>query len=99
MMDQMQWKYDPSKFEDEMCDLDWIAEYIAASNYTPQTSIENLAIMVCLCYEGWLEDNNRTSYLDREDTRPYPENLMIDRTDVAWFVRDNGGLKEFDYEA
>lgn len=92
------WKYDPSKDEDKMCDLDIVAEFVTVSGYAPQTTLENVVLNVIAAYDSWREENHKATYLDREDKRPYPQNLMIDRVDIAWFVRDNGGLKEFDYE-
>ena len=93
----MDWKYEPNKPEDQICDLDIVAEFVAVSRYTPKTTLENVVLNVVACYDHWLLENDAAHYCDVEDTRPYPQNLMISPVEISWFVRDHGGLKEFDY--
>jgi hypothetical protein len=73
------------------CDMDYIANYIAEQKYQPKTTVENLASMIILHFEGEIENEN-------SDFLPaYNKNLMININKVKEFVEASGGLKEFDY--
>ena len=100
MVDQFYglWKWDPTTPEKDWCDCDYVADFIVESHYVPQTSIENVVYNIIAFYEDYLAENDVEYYCIEKDTRSFPMNLMIHMTDVSWFVRDSGGLKEFDFE-
>ena len=91
------WTYEPNTPEVEKCDMDRIADLITASGYEPETTLENVVCMIISCYEGELDEEGK-EYYAIPDVRPYPENLFtINAEDVAAYVEDMGGFKEFDY--
>lgn len=91
------WFYEPDTPEVEKCDMDRVAELIVTSGYEPETTLENVVVNVILFYEGELDDEGK-EYYAVEDERPYPKNLFaINPEDVAAYVEDMGGFKEFDY--
>lgn len=78
----------------EWCDCDYIAAWIKELKYEPKTTIENLVEMILSYYDGYLYDNEVNFYTDIK----WSENgLMVSVEDISCFVKDNGGLKEFDY--
>lgn len=91
------WHWDPDVPEAQWCDCDYVADFIVESGYTPNTSIEEVVYNIIACYDQYLTLRNLKFYCIEEDTRDFPMNKMIHMTDVSWFVRDNGGIKEFDY--
>ena len=98
MIDQYgMWKWNPNTPEEKWCDYDYVAEYIVISHYQPSTSIENIVHNIICYYDGYRIENNVDYYCIEKDPRPYPQCLMINMADVSWFVRDNGGIKEFDF--
>lgn len=82
--------------ENKWCDYDYVAAWIKSVGYEPKTSIENLVDMVLSYYDVDVFDINR-NYYAIEDNRKYPDNLMVFIPDIEAYVKDNGGLKEFDY--
>lgn len=85
------------KPEVEWCDYDYLACYIIeVAKYEPVTSLDNLMAIVLFNYDGYLAENGQSFYAI-EDDRPYPDKLMINTEDVAAFVYDAGGWREFDY--
>lgn len=77
--------------KEKWCDYDRVANYIRnTKNYTPVTDIENLITMVLAYYASVLDDiGGGQSYTNERE--PY------DIEDIAEYVNDMGGLKEFDY--
>lgn len=82
--------------ENKWCDYDYVAAWIKSVGYEPKTSMENLIEMV-LSYYDIDEFHINRDYYAIEDNREYPNNLMIFIPDIEAYVRDNGGLEEFDY--
>lgn len=82
--------------EKEWCDMDYMANWIRSVGYEPKTSMENLILMIFAHYEIELETSNRKFYTDIEKSEN-GDGWMVSIYDVSWFVRDNGGLQEFDY--
>lgn len=84
---------DYSKYpEEKWCDYDYMAVWIRKQGYEPETSMENLITNIFAFYESEIE-NHVSDY----DTK----NGNFDGTyteAVQAFVRDSGGLSEFDYE-
>lgn len=76
------------------CDYDYVANWIMELNYKPKTSIENLVEIIIAHYDGYLIDNNLTFYTDIKKSE---NDSMISIEDINCFIRDSGGLKEFDY--
>jgi len=68
------------------CDMDYVADYIRKQNYEPQNTIEHLISMVLAHFE-----------YDTEYFPHYNDNSMINIDNLSEFVKENGGLKEFDY--
>lgn len=81
---------------DKWCDMDYIANWIRNSGYIIKTDIENLIVLILLAYED-TEEVSENGHYAIEDSRPYPNNLMVNIEDINIFVADNGGLVEFDY--
>ena len=80
--------------EDKWCDYDYVAAWIDTVCYVPKTTTENLVKMIVAHYDSYLSDNNIKFYTDIEVSENEP---MISVEDVASFVVESGGLKEFDY--
>lgn len=80
----------------EWCDMDYMAAWIRSKGYEIKTTMENLILMIFAHYEG---DNEfmEKRYFAVEDTRKYPDNLMVNIPDVEAYVEASGGLAEFDY--
>lgn len=78
--------------EENWCDFDYMANWIRNEcRYTPETEMENLISNVLAAYAEELEDSGLTYYC-------YPtHSLMVNVDDVKEYVRDCGGLREFDY--
>lgn len=72
--------------KEKWCDMDRIANYIKEQNYTPKTTIENLAEMIVAHYEGETEDG--------DSMFKFSVNFL---DNVVEFVNASGGLEEFDY--
>lgn len=83
--------------EEKWCDYDYIAAWIKSLNYKPKTSIENLVQMVIAHYDFWREEHEGSFYTDIEKSENQ-DGWMISTKDVSCFVKENGGLEEFDYE-
>ena len=88
------WTYEPNTPEEKKCDCDRLADAIFADGYEPQTSLENLVMLVFSHYEAYLEDRQIGSYCTGEEITDEQEYIK----DVREFVRDDGGWKEYDYE-
>lgn len=80
------------------CDMDYIADWVKNKGYDPKTTMKNLILMILSHY---YDDNNvkENGYFAIQDTRAYPDNLMIHIPDVEVYVEENGGLQEFDYKS
>lgn len=83
--------------ENEWCDCDYVAAWVKNIGYKPKTSMENLVNKILAHYDLWLEYNHRSFYTDIEVSENQ-DGYMISTKDVSYFVEENGGLKEFDYE-
>ena len=82
--------------QEEWCDMDYMAAWIRSKGYEPKTTMKNLILMIFAHYEGddeYLEKR----YFAVEDTRKYPDNLMVNILDIEEYVIASGGLAEFDY--
>lgn len=85
---------DYSKFpKEKWCDCDYVAAWIADSNYKSEAPIEILVRTILLYYSGYLIENNADFYTDRTESE---NGMMISIEDVSCFVEEDGGLKEFD---
>lgn len=74
--------------KEKWCDLDYVANYIREQNYQPKIDMEELSERIINDFE---ED---------EDYEPhYGENFMIYMPNLMAFVKDSGGVEEFDYRA
>lgn len=80
--------------KDKWCDYDYVAAWVMEMKYSPKTTIENIVKMIVAHYDSYLSDNNIEFYTDIEVSENEP---MISVEDVASFVVESGGLKEFDY--
>ena len=65
--------------------------------YDPKTSMENLIMMIFGYYEDSDEIRER-GYFGIQDTRKYPDNLMVNIPDIEEYVIASGGLEVFDFE-
>ena len=74
-----------------------IEERIKADGYIPETSMENLIMMIFWYYEDSDEIRER-GYFGIQDTRKYPDNLMVNIPDIEEYVIASGGLEVFDFE-
>lgn len=83
--------------ENKWCDMDYMANWIRSIGYEPKTSMENLILMVFAHYESCLEEEGRTFYTDITKSEN-GDGWMVSIEDVSCYVKDNGGLEEFDYE-
>lgn len=84
--------------KEKWCDMDYMANWIFSTGYEVKTTLENLINHVLYWYEYGLQEHEDGCYYSIKDERDYPENDMVNPEDVAEFVRDMGGLEEFDYE-
>lgn len=80
--------------KDKWCDLDYVAAWIKDLGYQPKTTIENLVEMIVYSYTDYLVDNNVKFYINMKESE---NGIMISVEDVRCFVKENGGLSEFDY--
>lgn len=86
---------DYSKYpEKKWCDFDYVASWIKNLGYEPKTTIENLVEMVVATYDSYLKDNEVEFYSDIDKSE---NDMMISIVDVDCFVKEHGGLKEFDF--
>lgn len=83
-------KYPKNKW----CDLDYVAAWIKKLEYKPKTTIENLVEMIVATYDSYLTDNETEFYSDITESE---NDVMISIVDVDCFVKEHGGLKEFDF--
>ena len=83
--------------KEKWCDYDYMASWIRSKGYEPETSMENLITMIFEYYEDTDEVRER-GYFGIQDTRKYPDNLMVNIPDVEEYVMASGGLSEFDFE-
>ena len=84
--------------EKEWCDMDYMAVWIRSKGYKPKTSMENIINMIYGYYEDTDEVRER-GYFGIQDTRKYPDNLMVNIPDIEDYVMTSGGLEMFDFEA
>lgn len=84
--------------KEEWCDMDYMAVWIRSKGYEPKTSMENLITMIFGYYEDTDEVRER-GYFGIQDTRKYPDNLMVNIPDVEDYVMLSGGFEMFDFEA
>lgn len=82
----------------EWCDMDYMAVWIRSKGYEPKTSMENIISMILGYYED-TDEVREKGYFGIQDTREYPDNLMVNILDVEDYVMANGGLEMFDFEA
>ena len=80
--------------KEKWCDFDYVAAWIKDMDYKPKANIENLVEMIVCFYDNYLIDNDAKFYTDMKESE---NGLMISIKDVSCFVKENGGLKEFDY--
>ena len=81
------WTYFSDEPKEKWCDLDRIAHWIEDQGYQPETSMENLVVMIALHLESHLEE--------MDQAWPEPECIA----DVLKeFVFMCGTLRDFDYE-
>ena len=81
------WTYFSDEPKEKWCDLDRIAHWIEDQGYQPETSLENLVIVLALHFE---------CHVESEDMEwPEPEKLVAE---VAQYVECSGTLRDFDYE-
>lgn len=83
--------------EKEWCGMDYMAAWIRSKGYKLKTSMKNLINMIFWYYENDDEVMER-GYFVIQDTREYPDNLMINILDVEEYVMASGGLEMFDFE-
>jgi hypothetical protein len=89
---------DYSKYpEEKWCDYDYMAIWIRKQGYEPETSMENLISNIMLSHD-WDDNVVKFGYYALKDERKFPDNMMVYIPDIAEYVRDSGGLSEFDYE-
>ena len=74
-----------------------MAVWIRSKGYKPKTSMENIINMIYGYYEDTDEVRER-GYFGIQDTRKYPDNLMVNIPDIEEYVMASGGLSEFDFE-
>ena len=81
------WTYVPGEPESMWNSMDCVAHWIESLGYTPQTSMENLVVVLMLHFENFCED----MHMD------YPcfDDLV---RQIALYVEEAGPLSEFDYE-
>lgn len=80
--------------KEKWCDCDYVAAWIKDMGYKPKTNIENLVEMIITAYDLYLTDNEVEFYSDINK----PENgSMISIVDIDCFIKEQGGLKEFDF--
>lgn len=82
--------------KEEWCDLDYVAAWIMQQEYKPKAPITRLTEIIVGHYDFAIKESG---YFAIEDTRKYPDNLMINISDVEEYIRNSGGLEEFDYES
>ena len=68
--------------EEKWCDYDRMAIWIRGQGYEPITTIGNLIDMIFLHYDGECEEQDKEFSFEG----------------CVQFVRESGGLREFDYE-
>lgn len=89
---------DYSKYpEEKWCDYDYMAIWIREQGYEPETSMENLIFNIMSSHD-WDDNVVKFGYYALKDERKFPDNMMVYIPDIVEYVRDSGGLSEFDYE-
>ena len=83
--------------KEKWCDYDYMAAWIREQGYEPKTDMENLITMIFGYYEDSDEIRER-GYFGIQDTRKYPDNLMVNIPDIEEYVIASGGLEVFDFE-
>ena len=90
---------DYSKYpKKKWCDYDYMAAWIREQKYEPKTSMKNLIEMIF----GYYFENDEVKergYFAIKDERKYPDNLMVNITDIEDYVMLSGGFEMFDFEA
>lgn len=77
------WTYEPNTPEEKKCDMDRLADWVTSTGFEPQTNIENVCWMILGHFLNELEQDE-TEYCDTIE-------------DMIQYVRDSGGIEEFDY--
>lgn len=70
--------------KEKWCMYDCLADAIRKTDYKIKTTMENLITIILLCVDSAVEDGT-------DIVKDSPEDIM-------WWVREQGGLGEFDYE-
>lgn len=71
--------------KEKWCMYDCLAVAIRKTGYKIKTTMENLITMILLHVDGAIEDGT--------------DIVRDDPADIMWWVQEQGGLSEFDYEA
>lgn len=87
------WTYEPDTPEENKNDCDRIADWILDSGYTPKTTIENVVCVILLFFDC---SDNFGEYDPDTGLGGYGDGFTIDG--CKEYVRDCGGISEFDYE-
>lgn len=79
-----------------MCDMDYIYLWVKKENYEPKNySMEDFIENMIGCYEDEIMEDDEEFMIEGEKVR---ENKgMICVQDLAAFIKNSGGLAEFDY--
>ena len=83
--------------KEKWCDYDYMAAWIREKGYKPKTSMENIINMIYGYYEDTDEVRER-GYFRIQDTRKYPDNLMVNIPYIEDYVMASDGLEMFDFE-
>lgn len=70
--------------KEKWCMYDYLAVLIRREMYEPKTSMENLITIILLAVDNAIEDGT--------------DIVKEDPQDIIWWVKEQGGLSEFDYE-
>lgn len=80
--------------KEKWCDMDYMANWIRNVGYEPKTSMENLINMIFAYYEEELRECGTDFYTDITESE---NGSMVSIEDVSCYVKENGGLEDFDY--
>lgn len=81
--------------KEKWCDYDYMASWIREQGYEPRTEMENLIDTIFLYYES-TEEVKENGYYAIDDKEAL-EKHIVSISDMTEYVRDSGGLKEFDF--
>ncbi len=76
-----------------MSDYESVREWVVQSDYCPQTSVDNLALMIMLHFDC---ADNYGAFDAESGCGGYGECFSL--SECKRFVSDSGGFAEFDYE-